>query len=92
MMAVVDAAARVVFDECGRTIAFLVGTMIELPRTALPARRERGTGELFSIGINDLTKTTLGVSRDEASRFFGVYVEKDIYARDPFASLDVEGV
>ncbi len=92
MKTVVDAAAKAVFAERGRTIDYLVGTMIELPRAALRAGEIAEAGEFFSFGTNDLTQTTLGVSRDDASRFLGAYVEKGIYARDPFVSLDVEGV
>ncbi|KQT31721.1 pyruvate phosphate dikinase [Sphingomonas sp. Leaf412] len=92
MKAVVDKAAEVVFAERGRRIEYLVGTMIELPRAALRAGEIAEVGEFFSFGTNDLTQTTLGVSRDDASRFLGVYVEKGIYARDPFVTLDVEGV
>ena len=92
MKAVVDAAAKAVFAERGREIDYLVGTMIELPRAALKAGEIAETGEFFSFGTNDLTQTTLGVSRDDAARFLGAYVEKGIYAKDPFVSLDVEGV
>ena len=92
MKAVVDAAAQLVFAERGKTIDYLVGTMIELPRAALKAGEIAQTGEFFSFGTNDLTQTTLGVSRDDAARFLGVYVEKGIYAKDPFVSIDVEGV
>jgi pyruvate,orthophosphate dikinase len=92
MKAVVDKAAQVVFAERGKTIEYLVGTMIELPRAALKAGEIAETGEFFSFGTNDLTQTTLGVSRDDAARFLGVYVEKGIYAKDPFVSIDVEGV
>jgi len=92
MKAVVDKAAEAVFAEKGRTIEYLVGTMIELPRAALKAGEIAEVGEFFSFGTNDLTQTTLGVSRDDAARFLGVYVDKGIYARDPFVSLDVEGV
>ncbi|MEH3104101.1 MAG: pyruvate, phosphate dikinase [Sphingomonas phyllosphaerae] len=92
MKIVVDAAAKAVFAERGRTLDYLVGTMIELPRAALRAGEIAEAGEFFSFGTNDLTQTTLGVSRDDASRFLGAYVEKGIYARDPFVSLDVEGV
>ena len=49
-------------------------------------------GEFFSFGTNDLTQTTLGVSRDDAARFLSVYVDKGIFPRDPFVSLDIEGV
>ncbi|WP_242118051.1 pyruvate, phosphate dikinase [Sphingomonas lacusdianchii] len=92
MKTVVDKAAQAVFADKGRTIEYLVGTMIELPRAALKAGEIAEAGQFFSFGTNDLTQTTLGVSRDDASRFLGAYVEKGIYARDPFVSLDVEGV
>jgi pyruvate,orthophosphate dikinase len=92
MKAVVDKAAQAVFAEKGRTIDYLVGTMIELPRAALRAGEIAEVGEFFSFGTNDLTQTTLGVSRDDAGRFLTTYVEKGIYARDPFVSIDVEGV
>jgi len=92
MKAVVDRAARDVFDEQDRTIEYLVGTMIELPRAALRAGEIAEAGAFFSFGTNDLTQTTLGVSRDDAGRFLTTYVEKGIYAKDPFVSLDVEGV
>ena len=92
MKAVVDKAAADVFAERGATVQYLVGTMIELPRAALRAGEIAAVGEFFSFGTNDLTQTTLGVSRDDAARFLGVYVEKGIYARDPFVSIDVDGV
>jgi len=92
MKAVVDRAAETVFAERGRRVDYLVGTMIELPRAALRAGDIAGAAEFFSFGTNDLTQTTLGVSRDDAARFLGAYVEQGIYARDPFVSLDVEGV
>ncbi|RDE06723.1 pyruvate, phosphate dikinase [Sphingomonas aracearum] len=92
MKAVVDAAAKQVFAERGREIEYLVGTMIELPRAALMAGEIAEVGEFFSFGTNDLTQTTLGVSRDDAARFLTTYVERGIYPKDPFVSLDVEGV
>lgn len=92
MKTVVDRAAQAVFADKGRTIEYLVGTMIELPRAALRAGEIAEAGAFFSFGTNDLTQTTLGVSRDDAGRFLTTYVEKGIYARDPFVSLDVEGV
>ena len=92
MKTVVDKAAEAVFADKGRRIEYLVGTMIELPRAALKAGEIAEAGQFFSFGTNDLTQTTLGVSRDDASRFLGAYVEKGIYARDPFVSIDVEGV
>ena len=66
--------------------------MIELPRAALMAGSIAEEAQFFSFGTNDLTQTTLGVSRDDAGHFLTTYVEKGIYARDPFVSLDVEGV
>ena len=92
MKAVVDRAAQAVFAERGRTIDYLVGTMIELPRAALRAGDIAVAGQFFSFGTNDLTQTTLGVSRDDAGRFLQSYVEQGVYAKDPFVSLDVEGV
>ncbi|MDR2856310.1 MAG: pyruvate, phosphate dikinase [Novosphingobium sp.] len=88
----VDRTAEKVFAEQGRTLEYLVGTMIELPRAALMAGEIAGEARFFSFGTNDLTQTTLGVSRDDAARFLGPYVEKGIYPRDPFVSLDVDGV
>ncbi|MBH9537812.1 pyruvate, phosphate dikinase [Novosphingopyxis sp. YJ-S2-01] len=89
---IVDRTAKAVFEEKGREVAYLVGTMIELPRAALMAGEIAEVGEFFSFGTNDLTQTALGVSRDDASRFLGDYVEKGIYERDPFVSLDLAGV
>ncbi|WP_419814871.1 pyruvate, phosphate dikinase [Glacieibacterium sp.] len=90
--AVIDATADAVFTETGRTLDYLVGTMIELPRAALRAGEIAAEAEFFSFGTNDLTQTALGISRDDASRFLGDYVEQGIYPRDPFVSIDVEGV
>ena len=92
MKAVVDRTAKAVFEERGKTVEYLVGTMIELPRAALRAGEIAEAGEFFSFGTNDLTQTTLGVSRDDAARFLGAYVEQGIYAKDPFVSIDVDGV
>ncbi|MBU3079022.1 pyruvate, phosphate dikinase [Sphingomonas quercus] len=92
MKAVIDRAAAAVFAEKGRTLDYLVGTMIELPRAALKAGEIAEVGAFFSFGTNDLTQTTLGVSRDDAARFLTAYVDQGIYARDPFVSLDIEGV
>ena len=92
MKDVVDRTAEAVFAERGKRIEYLVGTMIELPRAALMADEIAEVGSFFSFGTNDLTQTTLGVSRDDAARFLTHYVDKGIYARDPFVSIDVEGV
>ncbi len=92
MKDVIDQTAEAVFAERGKQIDYLVGTMIELPRAAIMAGQIAEVGAFFSFGTNDLTQTTLGVSRDDASRFLTHYVDKGIYERDPFVSLDVEGV
>ncbi len=92
MKDVIDRTAEAVFAEQGKRIVYLVGTMIELPRAALKASEIAEVGAFFSFGTNDLTQTTLGVSRDDASRFLTAYVDKGIYAQDPFVTLDVDGV
>jgi pyruvate,orthophosphate dikinase len=92
LKALVDRTAAAVFAEKGRTLDYLVGTMIELPRAALMAGEIAEEGEFFSFGTNDLTQTTLGVSRDDAGKFLGEYVAQGIFPRDPFVSLDIEGV
>jgi len=92
MKDVVDRTAKAVFDERGESVEYHVGTMIELPRAALMAGEIAEVGEFFSFGTNDLTQTTIGISRDDAGRFLTQYVDKGIFARDPFVSLDTEGV
>jgi pyruvate,orthophosphate dikinase len=84
--------AAAVMKEQGVKFKYLVGTMIEIPRGAITADEIAGVAEFFSFGTNDLTQTTLGVSRDDAARFLGPYVEKEIYAKDPFEVLDRDGV
>ncbi|WP_156839143.1 pyruvate, phosphate dikinase [Novosphingobium aquimarinum] len=88
----IERIAAKVFEDKGITLEYLVGTMVELPRAALMAGEIAEEARFFSFGTNDLTQTTLGVSRDDASRFLGPYVEKGIYPRDPFVSLDIDGV
>jgi len=88
----IDRTAAAVFAEKGSSLEYVVGTMIELPRAALKADELAQTAEFFSFGTNDLTQTTLGLSRDDSSRFLAQYVEKGIFPRDPFVSLDIEGV
>ena len=78
--------------EVGANVPYLVGTMIELPRAALTAGAIAKEAEFFSFGTNDLTQTTLGLSRDDAGRFLPLYVERGIYPEDPFQVLDIEGV
>jgi pyruvate,orthophosphate dikinase len=92
LKSLVERIAAQVFEEKGRLLQYHVGTMIELPRAALVAGEIAEVGEFFSFGTNDLTQTTLGLSRDDAGKFLPTYVEKGIFARDPFVSLDVEGV
>jgi pyruvate,orthophosphate dikinase len=89
---IVRRVAAEVMAETGVTFDYLVGTMIEIPRGAITAGEIARTAEFFSFGTNDLTQTTLGVSRDDAGRFLAPYVAMDIYARDPFESIDQEGV
>ena len=88
----IDAMAQAVMKETGETIAYHVGTMIELPRAALRAGEIAQSAEFFSFGTNDLTQTTLGISRDDAGSFLGAYTAKGIFANDPFVTIDQEGV
>ncbi|MBN8725990.1 MAG: pyruvate, phosphate dikinase [Acidobacteria bacterium] len=84
--------AQEVFEKEGLSVDYLVGTMIELPRAALTANKIATVAEFFSFGTNDLTQTTYGLSRDDSGRFLPLYVEKKIFAEDPFQVLDQEGV
>jgi len=90
--AIVDRVAGEVMPRESDRVPYLVGTMIELPRAALTADLIAARAEFFSFGTNDLTQTTLGLSRDDAGRFLPLYIEKGILAEDPFRVLDVEGV
>ena len=87
----VDKVKDDVFAEKGRKLEIPYGTMIELPRAAVMAGELAQTAEFFSFGTNDLTQTTLGISRDDAGKFLGAYVEAGIFAKDPFQSIDVAG-
>ncbi len=90
---IVRDTAEAVMRERGKRFRYSVGTMIEVPRGALTADAIAQTAEFFSFGTNDLTQTTLGVSRDDAGRFLQPYVhEFEIYRKDPFESLDTIGV
>lgn len=89
---IVRRVAKEVMKEKNVTLKYLVGTMIEVPRGAIAAKQIAEVAEFFSFGTNDLTQTTLGVSRDDAGRFLPEYVNRDIYAADPFVSIDREGV
>ena len=88
----IAAVAAAVAAETGVKPAYLLGTMIELPRAALRAGELAETAEFFSFGTNDLTQTCLGLSRDDAGKFLEVYRQMGIFADDPFVTLDVEGV
>ena len=90
--AIIVATAEIVARETGVVVPYHVGTMIELPRAALRAGEIAKSAEFFSFGTNDLTQTTLGVSRDDAASFLGVYTAKNLLPADPFVSIDVEGV
>jgi pyruvate,orthophosphate dikinase len=81
-----------VFAEKGVKVDYMVGTMIELPRAALKADQLAENAEFFSFGTNDLTQTTFGISRDDSGRFLNAYIEKGVFEKDPFVSLDQEGV
>ena len=87
-----DRVARAVENETGKRVAYLIGTMIEIPRAALTAAEIAEHAEFFSFGTNDLTQMTYGYSRDDAGKFLGEYVEKGILENDPFQTLDQTGV
>ena len=88
----VEKTAAAVFAEAGMTLEYTVGTMIELPRAALTADAIAQSADFFSFGTNDLTQTTFGLSRDDAGKFLPHYVEAGILPKDPFVSIDVDGV
>lgn len=89
---IVCRVADEVMKEKGMKIEYLVGTMIELPRAALTADKIAEEAQFFSFGTNDLTQTTFGLSRDDAGKFLPMYVKKGILPRDPFVSIDEDGV
>jgi pyruvate, orthophosphate dikinase len=88
----IDAMAAAVANETGQRIEYQVGTMIELPRAAIRAGDIAHSAEFFSFGTNDLTQTTLGISRDDAANFLGFYKARGILPHDPFVTLDQDGV
>ncbi|MDD7523982.1 MAG: pyruvate, phosphate dikinase [Clostridiales bacterium] len=89
---VVDETAKLVMNEKGMEIPYMVGTMIEIPRAALTADEIAKQAEFFSFGTNDLTQMTFGFSRDDAGKFLNDYYEKKIFESDPFARVDQNGV
>jgi pyruvate, orthophosphate dikinase len=90
--AIVHRVAKEVFEEKGRKVDYLVGTMIELPRAALVADDIAKEAQFFSFGTNDLTQTTFGFSRDDVNKVLPTYLAEGILKQDPFAVLDREGV
>jgi pyruvate,orthophosphate dikinase len=90
--ALVRETAEEVFAQKKQRVPYLLGTMIELPRAALVAEEIAHTAEFFSFGTNDLTQTTFGISRDDGAHFVPQYIEAEIFADDPFARLDRDGV
>jgi pyruvate,orthophosphate dikinase len=88
----IEAVAEAVMSESGERIDYQIGTMIELPRAALRAGEIAASAEFFSFGTNDLTQTTLGISRDDAASFLGAYVQQGLLAHDPFVTIDQDGV
>jgi pyruvate,orthophosphate dikinase len=88
----IDAMAQAVTKETGARLSYDVGTMIELPRACLMAGEIAETAEFFSFGTNDLTQTALGISRDDAASFLGIYTARGILPVDPFVSIDQPGV
>jgi pyruvate,orthophosphate dikinase len=88
----IDAVAATVAEEQGKVLTYSVGTMIEVPRAALRAEAIAEHAAFFSFGTNDLTQMTLGLSRDDSGLFMDAYLRHEIFAADPFQSLDVDGV
>ena len=88
----IEKVATEVFAEAGMEIEHIIGTMIELPRACIIADKIAEVADFFSFGTNDLTQTTFGLSRDDAGKFLPTYVEQGILEKDPFISLDREGV
>jgi pyruvate,orthophosphate dikinase len=91
MRAIVEKVATEVFATRPR-VPYAFGTMIELPRAAVRANELAEVAEFFSFGTNDLTQCTMGLSRDDAGKFLPAYVESGILAKDPFVTIDVDGV
>jgi pyruvate,orthophosphate dikinase len=90
--AVVDRVAAEVMEDKGVKVSYLVGTMIEVPRGSLTADQVAEEAQFFSFGTNDLTQLTFGFSRDDVGKFLRIYQDKKILEKDPFASIDTEGV
>ncbi|MFM7593074.1 MAG: putative PEP-binding protein, partial [Isosphaeraceae bacterium] len=91
-VAIVHETAKKVEAEKGVKLSYQVGTMIEVPRGALTANEIAESAEFFSFGTNDLTQTTMGMSRDDSGSFLTAYQESEIVKKNPFASIDQTGV
>jgi pyruvate,orthophosphate dikinase len=89
---IVHRVAAEVFKEKKTKVEYLVGTMIEVPRAAVQADEIAKIADFFSFGTNDLTQTTLGFSRDDAGKIIATYIERGLFEKDPFATLDQSGV
>jgi len=89
---VVERVAKEVMERCGVQLDYMVGTMIEIPRAVVTAGEIAEVAEFFSFGTNDLTQTTMGMSRDDAVKFLRYYLEHDILPYDPFQRIDEDGV
>ncbi|MCX5801515.1 MAG: pyruvate, phosphate dikinase [Candidatus Eisenbacteria bacterium] len=89
---IVDRMAKETMEKCGVKIEYLVGTMIELPRAAVTSDEIAGEAQFFSFGTNDLTQMTFGFSRDDAGKFLPQYIEQGILEKDPFVTIDQDGV
>ena len=92
LRALVDSKAKEVSKKYSQKLEYIVGTMIELPRAALNAKDISKHADFFSFGTNDLTQTTLGISRDDSGKFLEDYVDNNIFKIDPFVSIDENGV
>src|SRR5476651_1870365 len=92
LRALTDRVVKDVLAETGASLDYTVGAMVELPRAAIRADELAPNASFFSFGTNDLTQTTFGISRDDSGRFLAAYIDKGIFDKDPFVTLDQEGV
>jgi pyruvate,orthophosphate dikinase len=89
---IIHKTARSVIAEQGIGVRYLVGTMIEVPRAAITSAEIARAADFFSYGTNDLTQMGLGMSRDDSGQFLPIYQQQDIFPRNPFESIDIDGV
>ncbi len=89
---IVERVGEEVMKEYGVKIDYTIGTMIEIPRAAITADKIAEEAQFFSFGTNDLTQTVFGISRDDAGKFLVAYLEKGIWEKDPFETIDQDGV